>query len=430
MKFKTFLESKNITKEQFEAMSAVETAKLQAEYNDVVTAELKSELSKAATKAEVEAVENKITNLGKMVSKDDHDALALVAKNQGLAITKLKEGSMSKEGMSFRQIVKSDLIAQAEKLTAMKDDKNAPSAQITIKAVQAMTFATNTTGQVGRRESEAGIQRDLQRMPILLELVNSSGTNANLFSWVEKTGREGGVAMVAEGTVKPQGDFDLVEFTQKPKKEALIITISKEMLDDVDGMAKEIEDEVYEQIRLFTDEQILTGDGTGNNIVGLDANATAYTAGAFAGTVENANVFDVIRTGINQVELNNDFPNAVLMHPSDATAMELIKDPTTSQYIMPPFVSAGGVSVKGLPIKTSTVVTAGELYVGNFNRFKVKIREDIVLDVGFRGAAGDWEKNFVSFLGEQRFFAFIPANHYGSIVKADITTAKALLETA
>jgi HK97 family phage major capsid protein len=202
------------------------------------------------------------------------------------------------------------------------------------------------------------------------------------------------------------------------------------MLDDVDGMAKEIEDEVYEQIRLFTDTQILTGDGTGNNIEGMDANATAYTAGTFAGTVDNANVFDVIRTAINQVELNNDFPNAVLMHPSDATSMELIKDPTTLQYIMPPFVSAGGIAVKGLPIKTSTVVTAGELYVGNFNRFKVKIREDIVLDVGFRGAAGDWEKNFVSFLGEQRFFAFIPANFYGSIVKADITTAKALLETA
>jgi hypothetical protein len=211
MKFKDFLAKKGITEADLANKSAEELALLQSEYNDVVTAEFKTELGKAATKAEVEAVEKKITDLGEMVSKKDHDDLAEIAKNQGLAITKLKEGSTSKEGMSFRQIVKSELTAKAEKLTAMKDNKNAPSEQITIKAVQAMTFATNSTGQIGRRESEAGIFRDLQRQPILLELVNSSGTNANLFSWIEKTGREGGVTMIAEGTVKPQGDFDLVD---------------------------------------------------------------------------------------------------------------------------------------------------------------------------------------------------------------------------
>ena len=312
-------------------------------------------------------------------------------------------------------------------MAALKDEPKG-GLKLEVKAVAAMTFGTHTTGNVGRVEREAGIVRDLQRTPILLDLFNTSSTNAKTFEWVEKTGREGGVTMVAEGTVKPQGDFDLAGHTQTPKKDALIITVSKEMLDDIDGLQREIEDEVREQIRLFSDDASLTGDGTGNNIEGMDANATPYVAGSFAGTVESANVFDVLRTMVNQVELNNDFPTGVLMHPSDATAMELVKD-ANGQYVMPPFVSAGGVQVKGLPIRTSTVVTQGEAYVGNFNRFKVKIREDITLDVGYRGAAGDWEKNFISFLGEQRLFAFIPANHYGSIVKADLVAAAALLET-
>ena len=95
---------------------------------------------------------------------------------------------------------------------------------------------------------------------------------------------------------------------------------------------------------------------------------------------------------------------------------------------LPPFATVGGTKVKGLPIVTSSKLTQGEAYVGNFKRYKAKIRENITLDMGYRGAQGDWEKNMVSFLGEQRFFGFIRSDHYGSIVKIDFDVAKALLD--
>lgn len=427
MKFKAFLDGKNITQEKYEAMTDAEKAQLFTEYMEAaydevkamaaanvskegfnelfkaqIEAHYKDQLTPEQIKAKVEEMEEKVAEL---IDKETED---------------LPAGTI-------KQAVKAALMKNVELLSEMKEDPDSK-LQITIKAAGAMTFGTNTTGRVGRVEREAGIVGELRRTPMLLDITNTSGTNASMYVWIEKTGTDGGVEMVAEGAVKPQGDFDLIEYSQKPKKEALIITISKEMLDDIDDMARTVEEEIYELIRLFTEDIVLNGDGIGNNIEGLDANATPYVAGSFANTVEAANEFDALRTAINQVELNYDFPTYILMHPTDATKMELVKDATTSQYVMPPFASIDGTIIKGLPVRTSTVLTEGEAYVGNFNRFKVKVREDIVMDMGYRGTAGDWEKNMVSFLGEMRLFAFIPANHYGSIVKVDLDVAKALLD--
>lgn len=431
--FKKFLESKGITDEKFQAMGVEEVAKLHAEWAEAIRKNVMDTLQNAPTAQQVKDINQALKDLeaaNKELTEKTVADLQQTIKDLGLEVTTIKEGrGPGNLDAGFRANLKAALEAKAEALKELKNDMNG-SERIEVKAAVSMTFATNTTGQVGREERMPGIVRDLQRTPTLLDLVDVSPSNANNFTWIEKTGRDGGVAMVAEGAVKPQGDFDLEEHSQKPKKMALIITVSKEMLDDIDGLMAEIESEIEEQIRLFADDAILTGDGTGNNIEGLDANATAFAAGTFAGTVDNANIFDAIRVAINQVELNYDFPTAILMHPSDATSMELVKDPTTSQYVLPPFISAGGTLVKGLPVRTSTVVTQGEAYVGNFKRFKVKMREDLTLDVGYRGIQGDWEKNMISFLGEQRLFAFIPENHYGSIVKLDLDVAIAALETA
>jgi len=434
MKFKSFKEwlaEKGIDETAYSAKSATEMAQLQKEYMQYASEEMKKAVESGVTKdALTEATkglvkEDAIKGFLTKDSQEFKDFQKRIEEAEEKAAQAIEGVGSSQERKSFRESIKASLEANKDALLKLKTD---PNEKVTIKAVAAMTFATHTTGNVGRVEREAGFADTFKRTPILLDLVNTSSTSARVYEWIEKSGREGGVAMVAEGAVKPQGDWDLELFSQSPKKEAIIVTISKEMLDDIDGMAEDIESEVYEQLRLFTESIVLEGDGTGNNIVGIDANATAFVAGAFANTVLAANEHDAIRVAINQVELSNDFPTAVLMHPTDATKMELVKDATTSQYVLPPFTSIDGTKVKGLPVRTSTLVTQGEAYVGNFKRFKVKIRENIEFVMGYRGAQGDWEKNMVSFLGEERLFGFIPAVHYGSIVKLDLEVAKALLD--
>lgn len=390
-----------------------------------------SEQVKAALK-DIDTETLKGLKIDQLATKADIDALniaelkTLAEEARKNANTALQNGAQT-VNLSFKEAIKSELLKNKDALKALKDN---PNGQVVIKAPVAMTFATNTTGNVGRTERETEFQDTFRRLPILMEMVNTTNTEAKTFEWVEKTGREGGVAMVAEGALKPQGDWNLSLFSQSAKKEAIIITTSKEMLEDIDGLAEDINNEVFEQIRLFSESVALNGDGTGNNIVGLDANAVPFVAGSFLNTIAKANEFDALRVAYNQVELTHDTPTGFLMHPTDAAKMELVKDATTSQYIMPPFSSNNGTVIKGLPVRTSTLVTEGEAYVGNFKRFKVKLRSGIEFNMGYRGAQGDWEKNMVSFIGEQRLFAFIPAVHYASIVKVDFAVAKALLDPA
>jgi len=385
--------------------------------------------AKTATTEQLEALKQEVQELAnKGAKQEDIEAFktSINTIEENINVLKDNLSNKSDEEVDLLTSIKNALIDKKDIIEQMKTSSERK-AQITIKAAGAMTFATNATGQVGRFERVSGFQDTFRRTPILLDIVDTSTTNAKVIEWVEKTGRDGGVAMTAEGGLKPQGDWDLSLHSQNAKKEAIIVTISKEMLDDIDGMANDIKKEIDEQLRLFTENSVLNGDGTGNNIAGIDLNAVPFVAGSFADTVVNPNTADVIRIAINQIELTNDFPTAILMHPSDATAMELEKDPTTSQYVLPPFTTVGGTSVKGLPIRTTPLVAQGELYVGNFKRYKAKIREDITLEMGYRGAQGDWEKNMVSFLGEARFFGFIPSVHYASIVKADIEVAKGLI---
>lgn len=427
--FKEWLLAKGVGEDAYTAKTQAEMAALQKEYMQYVSEEMKKSIDNGVTKTEVEEIKKGLLTeeaaKGFVKAEDFANFKTLLDEATEKANRAIEGMNPLRKNVSFRESIVKSLEANKEAIENLKND---PNGKITVKTVAPMTFATHTTGNVGRVERESGITNTLNRVPNLLQIVNVGTTSASVYEWTEKTGREGGVAMVAEGTVKPQGDWDLVLRSIKPKKAAIIVTVSKEMLADIDGMAADIEAEIYEQLRLFTDTIILDGDGLGNNIVGFDANATAFVAGSFADMVVNPNMADVIRVAINQVLLNNDYPTHVVMHPSDATLMELEKDPTTSQYILPPFSTLDGTKIKGIPVHTSVLVTQGEAYVGNFSRFNVKMREEIEFVMGYRGAQGDWEKNMVSFLGEERLFGFIKTNHFGSIVKVDFETAIAALE--
>ena len=289
-----------------------------------------------------------------------------------------------------------------------------------------MTFATNTTGRIGRVEVDSNIYGLQRKQPFIGDIISLGTTNARTYVYVDKTGHEGAPTMTAEGALKPVGDWNLVEKTLNPKKVAFIVTVSKEMLDDIDGMAQDVVAEIREQIINVMEVQWLTGDGTGNNISGIADNATPFAAGALASTINNANNSDVLRAAIKQVQLNNFYPNAILISPEDAASMDLQKG-TDVHYLLPPFSSADNTLVKGIRVVVNNYVTAGTFYVGDFTRYKGKLREGIAIDMGYKD--GDWQKNFVSFRGEARFFGYIPTNHFGAIVTGTFSAAKALLET-
>ena len=269
------------------------------------------------------------------------------------------KGSTKAETESLKSILNS----KKEDLAKMKE-KSGSSVQFVLKAAGTMALSTNTTGQIPQAERENGITRIVRRNPFILELVNVGTIMSNVWEWVEQKNADGGAALTAEGAAKSQADFDLVVASANVKKVTSYIKVTKEMLDDVELMRSEIDQELTELIQLSVDEKLLSGAG-GADIVGINLNATAYAAGAFALAIPTPNNFDVLRTAINQVRVNLFEPTYIVMHPTDVTSMDLAKA-ADGHYVLPPFASNDGTIVSGIRVVANTGVAIDNFLVGDF----------------------------------------------------------------
>ena len=318
------------------------------------------------------------------------------------------------------------LAEKADELKAMKE-KSGASVQITLKAAGTMALSTNVTGQVPQAEREQGITRTVRRNPFILELVNVGTIMSNVWEWVEQKNADGGAAMTAEGALKSLADFDLVVASANVKKVTAYIKVTKEMLDDVELMRSEIDQELTELINLKIDDQLLNGTGLTVNLTGINANATAWAAGAFALAIPTPTKWDVLRTAINQVRVNLFEPTYIVMHPTDVTGMELSKD-STGQYVMPPFAALDGTVVSGIRVVANTGVTVDNFLVGDFSKAGVRFKEGLTINVGYEN--DDFTKNLVTILAEARLVQRVKSNHYGAFVKGVFSTSITALTKA
>ena len=370
--------------------------------------------NESVTKAELIEVMSKIADL----QAKGVDVTTLKTNTEELAIRVLEletKGTANNVPESLETLLKE----KQDELKAMKE-KSGASVQIALKVAGTMALSTNVTGQVPQAEREAGITRIVRRNPFILELVNVGTIMSNVWEWVEQKNLDGGAEMTAEGAKKSQADFDLVVASANVKKVTAYIKVTKEMLDDVALMRSEIDQELRELINLKIDDQLLNGTGATVNLTGINQTATAWAAGAFALTIPTPNVFDVIRTAINQVRVNLFEPNYIVMHPTDVTKMDLAKA-SDGHYVLPPFISNDGTTVSGIRVVSNTGVTVNNFLVGDFTKYGVRFKEGLTINVGYEN--DDFTKNLVTILAEARLVGRVKSNHYGAFVKGVISTS-------
>lgn len=424
--FKQFLADKSISDEDWKAKTAEEMAALHKEYNEAVQKSIADAIkNKTDEKAVKSLIDNAIKGIEGFATSEQMKSLEDILKKQGEALANLKSEGNSENQKDFSTLLAKQLLENKEELKAMMTKKG-EGLRITVKEVGNMTFGSNVTGQIPQADRESGITSLPRRNPFLLDLIPTSSIDSNLWEWVEMKNPEGEAAMTAEGEKKAQIDFDLVLADAKVKKVTAFIKVSKEMLDDIDDLRNEIDRELMRAIYLKVDEQLMNGDGTGENLTGVTANATPFAAGTFAGTVNAPNNADVLRIAVNQVTINHFDATHIVLHPSAMTALEVQKA-SNGHYILPPFASVDGRIISGIRVIENTGVGVNEFIVADLSRYAARIKEGLTIDVGYEN--DDFTKNFVTILGEMRIAARIKSNHYGAVVVGDFEAAKGLLET-
>lgn len=431
---KTIKEFRPLTDEQLtEFVEKGKAEDLAAYYNaknDASRQELQRLIEAKASADDIRKLEDTI----RQEMADQLKSLNDTLKQYGLAIKKMSRKESEARKKDFSVSLREALESKAEILKDMKDaaddESKAPNQRIRMKVVGNMTIAGNVSGgNVPVEQRLAGLDVLASRRIRLLDIVSRGVAQSNVISWVSQANKEGAAGGTTEGTAKNQIDFDLVVDSEQVKKRTAFIKASTEMLDDIDFIESEINNELLRELLKDVEAQVYEGDDTGNNLNGIRTVAPAFAAGTFAGTVDNANAVDVLTVAMNQIAIaEQDESTAILMHPSDVTALKMVKvSGTDKRYVDRLVTVAGNLSLDGVPIIPTTLVTADEYLIGNFEMATVWDKGEVNIEIGLDG--NDFTENMRTIIAEWRGLVIVKTNRRSAFVAGTFSTDQAALET-
>lgn len=274
-------------------------------------------------------------------------------------------------------------------------------ADMTIKAA-ITSVTTDTDGAAGdlvQTTRLPGVQALPQRRMTVRDLITPGNMDGNALEYVKETGFTNNAGMVAEGDKKPESSmkFDLVSTTAKVI--AHYMKASRQILSDASQLASLIDGRLRYGLAFKEEQQLLNGDGTGQNLLGIIPQATAFAAPFDpAGTETN---IDNIRLAFLQAELA-EFPSTgVVMNPIDWARIELLKD-TTGRYIIGNPQGIIGASLWNRPVVTTQAITVDKFLAGAFKLgAQLFDRWQARVEVATENE-DDFVKNLVTVLAEER----------------------------
>lgn len=259
---------------------------------------------------------------------------------------------------------------------------------------------TNAAGSVGDAIDSTrlpGVLPMAQRRMTVRDLISPGRMDGNALEYVKETGFTNSAAPVAEAAAKPESDlkFDLV--TTSAKVIAHWMKASRQVLSDIAQLRSIIDQRLLYGLAYVEEAQLLNGDGTGQNLLGIIPQATAYSA-AFTPALPSS--IDAIRLAMLQAALAEYPATGTVLHPTDWARMELTKD-TTGGYIIGNPQGTTSPTLWGLPVVPTQAIAIDKFLTGAFKLgAQLFDRWDARVEVGY--VNDDFTKNLVTILAEER----------------------------
>lgn len=299
-------------------------------------------------------------------------------------------------------------LVEAENFKAFRDG-SAQKARVEIaeqadKKKEAVNPITTPTGGIVQAYRRPGIMPGAFR-PLTIEgLFPSLPISTNAFEYVQENEAKNvnGAAFVAEGAQKPFGSTDFEAKTGTVKTIAHLARISKQLMADAPALVAYINQRLVYGVDLVVEDQLVTGDGTGQNLSGIlhDGNYTVHGA-TKANLGKAPTIFDLILFAKAKVEDAFFRPNVILLNPIDWTSMLMEKNASGDYYLGHP-ASVAPKYLWGLPVWTTPAITQGKFLVGDFNAAATLwTRQGMTVEM-FEQDVDNVQKNLVTIRAERR----------------------------
>ena len=385
------------------------TSKNIKEANDNMQAEIKANGEAAAeTKAALAAAQESMKEIKEQFSAMDSKLKELEAK-----------GQRPNYGMEERKSLGA-LFTESDVYKSMESSGRGSNQPMQMDKKDISNLAASA-GALVRPDRDSRVFQDPNRPMRIRDLIPTVPTASNAVEFMRElvftnnAGPQGTVAGIGSGefVAKNQSEITYELVTKPVRTIAHWMAASRQVLSDAPMLQNLIDNRLTYGLDLESDDQLLNGDGTGQNLDGILQDTAINDAGELPVGTAAADVpaamIDHIRKAI-RIEQQNEYYNmtGLVLNPVDWEILETAKA-TDGHYLMVNMPTGRATeTVWRIPVIVTNAMTASTFLIGDWNMGAVIYdREDVSVRVS-ESHADYFVKNGVAVLAEERYTLAIP----------------------
>jgi HK97 family phage major capsid protein len=239
------------------------------------------------------------------------------------------------------------------------------------------TVGVATTG-VLQIDRIPGITAEARQQLKVRDLLSASPTTMQVVDFVKVSQPLTVGSPVPEASTKPENQLNFQSVSEKVRLLATWIPATRQIIDDMTELMGFINSSMPYYVNLGEEIQLLSGDGTGENLHGLIPQATPFQGSLLVGP---SNSIDYVGRAIEQIGQNKELdPTFVILHPNNWWNMRLLKD-SFGRYILGDPQTNVRPSLFGLDVVYTTSIAFNQFLVGSGSPIAAEIRDRMEMQV-------------------------------------------------
>lgn len=216
-------------------------------------------------------------------------------------------------------------------------------------------------------------------------LVTRTAVPGNAFEYFQQTVRTNLADVVADNALKPTSTFTMLGVEDRVRVMAhLTEAIPLRLLADHGALVRWLNSELSEGVLDALEREVIRGDGTGEHLTGL-----LHTDGTTEVTF-TTDPITTLRSALTALQVLGVQPNAWVLHPADAQAVDLTRWSTDGGYLADGFANGNAASANvfgdsGIQRVISPSVPQGRAILGDWTKLGLFVREGVRIDIDAGG---------------------------------------------
>lgn len=228
------------------------------------------------------------------------------------------------------------------------------------------TVGGNTSGSTSLvvADRRPGIVAPPERKFTVRDLLRQTTTTSNLVEWPEETSFTNAAAPVEENPEdpKPQSDLEFEMRSASVRTIAHIFKGSRQILDDAPALISYIDRRGTYGLKLVEENQLLNGNGTGQNLHGILPQAAAYDT---TRTATGDDELSILNHAIAQSEESDYDPDGIVLSIRDWRRLLDVRG-EDGHFLSNGAFGTTARRVWDLPVVPSRALVPGQFLVGSF----------------------------------------------------------------